>query len=227
MPKVTLIAIVLLCSIASGCGTIPQTPISQTSPSAPNPVAVEILQTPIPPTRAPTATPEPTATPPPTETPLPTATSGPTATPPPNTTATPVPTETPVPPTATAAPEEEEEGEAEEEEEGEAEEENEEVLARGLQVYRSSGCLGCHALTAAGSNATVGPSHNGMRATANQRIAEAGYSGSATSAADYIRESIVNPTIYLVPGFDALPMPAFDTLSQEDLDALVQFLLAQ
>lgn len=217
MPKVTLIAIALLCSIASGCAMIPQTSVSETVPSAPNPIAVEILQTPIPPTRAPTATPEPTATPPPTETPLPTATSGPTSTPPPNTTATPVPTETPVPPTATAQPEEE----------GEAEEGNEEALARGLQVYRSSGCLGCHALTAAGSNATVGPTHNGLRATAAQRIADAGYTGSATSAADYIRESIVNPTIYLVPGFDSLPMPVFDTLSQEDLDALVQFLLAQ
>jgi hypothetical protein len=66
-----------------------------------------------------------------------------------------------------------------------------------------------------------------MGVTAQRRIADPGYTGAAATAADYIEESIVNPRAYLVPGYDRsrFVMPAFTTLGERELQALVQLLL--
>jgi hypothetical protein len=82
-------------------------------------------------------------------------------------------------------------------------------------------------LDAAGAGGIFAPPHNGMGSLAEQRIRDAGYTGTATTAEAYIRESILDPTIYLVPGYEhtRYHMPAYTTLPQADLDALVQMLL--
>ena len=51
----------------------------------------------------------------------------------------------------------------------------------------------------------------------------------ATSPAEYLRECIVNPGIYLVAGYNSprLKMATFTNLSEAEVDALVQFLLQQ
>jgi hypothetical protein len=66
-----------------------------------------------------------------------------------------------------------------------------------------------------------------MGSLAEQRIRDAGYTGTATTAEAYIRESILDPTINLVPGYEhtRYHMPAYTTLHHADLDALVHMLL--
>ena len=103
------------------------------------------------------------------------------------------------------------------------------VIAQGKQLYQSLACNSCHGLEAVGSVRTYAPSHNHMAVMAEQRIHTTGYTGKATTAADYIRESIVDPKAYIVPGYEHIrfSMPSFAHLSERDVDALVQFLLQQ
>ena len=103
------------------------------------------------------------------------------------------------------------------------------VIARGLDVYHAQYCGICHSLTAAGTTGTFGPPHDAVGVIAQARIQDLHYHGKATTAAAYIRESILNPQAYLVPGY-ALTyhhMPAYTSLSENDLDALVTMLLGQ
>jgi hypothetical protein len=68
-----------------------------------------------------------------------------------------------------------------------------------------------------------------MGATAAQRILDPAYGGTATTAADYLAESILEPGAFLVPGYatSAHPMPSFAHLPEADITALVELLLAQ
>lgn len=102
------------------------------------------------------------------------------------------------------------------------------VLAAGLAVYRAQYCGVCHLLDAAETRGTFGPPHNGMAAIAAERLSDSAYTGAATTPAEYIYESIVDPQIYLVPGYATTQhrMPSFAHLDEASLDALVAFLLA-
>jgi len=104
----------------------------------------------------------------------------------------------------------------------------EEIVAYGLKLYQDNACGGCHMLDAAGASGVVGPTHNGLGTIAEERIASGDYVGSATTAEEYIRESIRSPQAHIVEGF-AAAMPAFgeDKLNEGDLNALVQMLLQQ
>jgi cytochrome c2 len=62
-----------------------------------------------------------------------------------------------------------------------------EEMERGIAVYQENGCIACHTLDAAGGTGEVGPTHEGLGATAAERIADPAYSGSATTAEEYIR----------------------------------------
>jgi hypothetical protein len=150
------------------------------------------------PTSTPTLSPSPTLVPDPTASPSPPATEAPTAAPSPS----------PAPEEATDPGQQ---------------------VETGLEVYRAQYCGLCHALTAAGTTGIFGPVHDGMGTLAAQRIADPAYSGAATTAAEYIRESIVEPRRYLVPGYEAAsqPMPAYGYLSEAEIMALVEALLAQ
>ena len=90
-------------------------------------------------------------------------------------------------------------------------------IERGKQVYREKNCASCHQIGTDG--ATVGPplTHIGT-------VAETRKPG--TSAEDYIRESILDPGAYIVPGSpDTMPRGLARGLSQEDFDDLVRYLL--
>ncbi len=102
-------------------------------------------------------------------------------------------------------------------------------IERGFQVYKQQFCGLCHQLDAAGTAGRFGPTHNGIGVTAEQRIRSAQYTGTATTAAEYLHESIVNPKAYLVAGYENTPhqMPVYAHLSQGDVEALVQMLLQQ
>lgn len=98
---------------------------------------------------------------------------------------------------------------------------------RGLELYLELRCGVCHASRAAGTGGFFGPPHEAMAVVAAARVADPGYSGAATDAAGYLRESLVAPGSYLVPGYGGglHRMPAYSHLPPVDLDALVAFLL--
>lgn len=100
--------------------------------------------------------------------------------------------------------------------------------ARGEQLYLELYCGMCHTLGAVGTRGSFGPPHDDIGAVAAARVGDPGYHGDADDAAGYLRESIARPAAYLAPGWamSSHAMPAYD-LSDEELEALVAFLLAQ
>lgn len=104
-----------------------------------------------------------------------------------------------------------------------------EKAEQGLQVYKASYCGLCHQNTAAGTKGIFGPPHDGIAVIAEARILDPYYRGKAKTAEDYIRESILEPEIYQVPGFELSPhrMPNYKHLAENELDALIFFLLHQ
>jgi mono/diheme cytochrome c family protein len=100
------------------------------------------------------------------------------------------------------------------------------LAAEGLQIYRDQYCGICHQSTAAGTGGTFGPTHDGVVAAAAQRIQDSSYQGAATTVADYLYESLLEPQRYIVPGYELTPhrMPSYSFLTSEQLDALVEFL---
>ena len=89
----------------------------------------------------------------------------------------------------------------------------------GQNLFSSQGCVGCHSLD---GSVLVGPTLQGIGDRAAERV-------SGQSAEEYIHNSIVNPEDYRVEGFDAVQMPAnySDLMTEEEIDALVEFLLEQ
>jgi cytochrome c oxidase subunit 2 len=81
----------------------------------------------------------------------------------------------------------------------------------GEQLFTSNGCSGCHTLAAAGATAKVGP--------------DLGKLGDVD--AEFIRTSIVDPNADVTKGYkpDIMPQDFGDKLSEEELDALVKYLL--
>jgi len=103
------------------------------------------------------------------------------------------------------------------------------LVERGYAVYLQQYCGVCHQLDAAATTGTFGPPHNDIGHIAAERVRAADYTGKATTAAAYLRESILEPTAYTVPEYTltAHRMPAYTHLSPDDIDALVAMLLAQ
>lgn len=100
-------------------------------------------------------------------------------------------------------------------------------LEVGLAVYREQYCGTCHAFAFAGTAGMFGPSHDRMRAVAEERLRDPAYAGAATTVEAYLRESLTDPGIYRVPGYERTRflMPAYTQLSDAQLDALVRLLL--
>jgi mono/diheme cytochrome c family protein len=90
----------------------------------------------------------------------------------------------------------------------------------GEQIFTAAGCAGCHTFAPAGSNGTIGPSLNELKT-------QAGNIEPGKSAEEYVRESIENPSAFIVQGFPNA-MPAFKgRLTDEQVQALVDYLLQQ
>jgi cytochrome c oxidase subunit 2 len=92
----------------------------------------------------------------------------------------------------------------------------------GKEVFTANGCGGCHQLADAGSSGTTGPSLDELSQSIEQN-------GGGKSPEEYIRESIENPNAVVPEGFAEGTMPANfgDTLTDEQIDALVQYLVEQ
>jgi nitric oxide reductase subunit C len=110
-----------------------------------------------------------------------------------------------------------------------------EPVALGEALFRQPAlaCTACHA-TQPGVT-LAGPSLAGIGQRAAETVADPRYTGSATDAAGYLRESILTPSVHLVPGanFATAPtggvslMPAdYGTrLQEEQINHLVAYLL--
>jgi cytochrome c oxidase subunit II len=82
--------------------------------------------------------------------------------------------------------------------------------ADGEAIFAEAGCGGCHTFAPAGATAEVGPSLDDL-----------------PDDPELVRRSIVDPDAEIASGFQAGVMPPFygEELSDEQLDALVQYLL--
>jgi cytochrome c oxidase subunit 2 len=84
------------------------------------------------------------------------------------------------------------------------------ATADGKAVFADNGCGGCHTLADAGTSAQTGP------------VLDKVLKG---KDADFIRTSIQNPSAEIAAGFeDIMPKTYGDSLSSEDLEALVEYL---
>lgn len=92
------------------------------------------------------------------------------------------------------------------------------------------GCIACHSVTE-GVN-LAGPTLAGMPARAEEILLSEEYEGEAVTAEEYIRESIVDPSVYLVPGsmYSAqgrsfMPDNYDEELTAEQIDHLVAYIM--
>lgn len=101
------------------------------------------------------------------------------------------------------------------------------MYAEGLRVYHEQYCGTCHSLPAAETGGMFGPPHDSIALVAERRVGAPGYHGTATTAEEYLRESVTDPGAFRVPGYEMtrFMMPAYTTLSEQELDALVYLML--
>ncbi|MBI3522630.1 MAG: cytochrome c [Chloroflexi bacterium] len=91
-----------------------------------------------------------------------------------------------------------------------------EPVARGRQVYRALDCGRCHQI--AGEGARLGPELTNIGTVAAARVP-------GVTAEEYLRQSIVSPSAYVVRGYpDTMPHGLQLGLSAADLDALIAYL---
>jgi cytochrome c oxidase subunit II len=85
----------------------------------------------------------------------------------------------------------------------------------GETIFMTAGCGACHAFKPAGTDAEVGPSLDAMKPEGGTQL-EA-----------FIRESIVDPNAVVADGYqpDVMPSTFGKSLTDEQLDALVQYLV--
>jgi mono/diheme cytochrome c family protein len=87
----------------------------------------------------------------------------------------------------------------------------------GAAGFTSSGCGSCHTFKPAGSTGQIGPDLDNLAADAKK---------AGMPLDEYVKESIVDPDAYIVPGYQKGVMPTNfgDTLTDDAVQALVQYL---
>lgn len=90
--------------------------------------------------------------------------------------------------------------------------------ADGEALFAENGCGGCHTFAPAGSDGAIGPSLDTVAARAEK---------AGASPEDYVHEAIVDPNATIADGYqpDVMPGSFGKTLSPEEIDALVSYLL--
>ncbi len=101
---------------------------------------------------------------------------------------------------------------------GKTEAEKGEALFKQSVLTDQPGCITCHSLEP--GKIIVGPSLAGIATRASNTV-------QGMSAEEYLRQSIVDPNAYLVPGFptDTMPPVWADRLSKTQIDQLIAFLM--
>jgi nitric oxide reductase subunit C len=86
-------------------------------------------------------------------------------------------------------------------------------------------CSACHSVKP--NEKLVGPSLAGIATRAGQTVKDPSYKGQAKDTVGYVRESIVDPNVYVVPSYPANVMyPNFSKdLTSQEVDDLVAYLM--
>jgi cytochrome c2 len=101
----------------------------------------------------------------------------------------------------------------------------EDFVSAGQDIFYGKGtCALCHEIGKKGERC---PDLAGVGERAATRVKEAGYKGKATDAAEYIVESVMDPTTYVVEGYQPSMPPVGRQLSDLELVAVVAFLESQ
>lgn len=97
---------------------------------------------------------------------------------------------------------------------------------KGEALASAQGCVGCHVSTNTGPAWLASGSQPGIGTRAGTRISQSGYTGKADTAEQYLLESIVDPGVYIVEGFQPI-MPANfgESLTAQDAADLIAYLL--
>ncbi len=147
------------------------------------------------------------------------ATAAPTTVPPTNTSPPPTATNTLPPSTTAAAPAAAVTGDP----------------VAGQQVFVNQPCSSCHDIMHPYPGGQICPNLGNIAVEAAQIVKSPDYHGQAHDAAGYIRESIVNPNAYIVPGAQyrqpngksVMPTNFGQILTPTQIDDLVAFLMLQ
>ena len=84
----------------------------------------------------------------------------------------------------------------------------------GANIFVTQGCSICHSR---GDDAIVGPGHGGLFERAGTRV-------EGLTAEEYLRQSILRPAAYVVPGFNNIMPNNYGSMSANDLEALIVYL---
>jgi hypothetical protein len=101
-------------------------------------------------------------------------------------------------------------------------------INRGKDLAESKGCTGCHVTTNAGPAWEPSEGQPGIGDRAETRFTQADYTGQATTAEQYLFESIVNTNVYVVEGFAPNIMLSTygETLTVEEVSDLITYMLS-
>jgi hypothetical protein len=98
-----------------------------------------------------------------------------------------------------------------------------------VDIFTKAGCPVCHTIPGIpGAHGRVGPVLS-LGATGSQRLQDPAYAGSAQTVREYIVESVVDPSRYVVPGYPDQTMPTWygAKLSALALEKIAQYLERQ
>jgi len=106
---------------------------------------------------------------------------------------------------------------------------------RGATLFARLPCASCHDITKPSPGGDICPNLGSIGMEAARRVQLAEYRGKAKDAAGYIRESILDPNAFVVPGPNyrtadgqsIMPKTFGATLKPSEVDDLVAFLLTR
>jgi mono/diheme cytochrome c family protein len=98
--------------------------------------------------------------------------------------------------------------------------------SRGEALANSEGCVACHISTPTGPAWGATATEPGIGERAALRIQQPDYTGDATTAEQYLFESIVLPNIHIVEGFaPIMPNTYSQTLTEQDVADMIEYLM--
>jgi nitric oxide reductase subunit C len=107
--------------------------------------------------------------------------------------------------------------------------------ARGGRLFGTLPCVSCHDVTKPWPGGDICPNLGNIATEAARIVRSKEYRGKAKTAAEYIRESIVEPNAYIVPGAayrtadgqSVMPKDFRSTLTGAQIDDLVAYLMTR
>ena len=101
-----------------------------------------------------------------------------------------------------------------------------------LAAFQKGGCGACHSIPGIPSAVgMIGPDLSKMNEVAGARVADATYTGKATNTDEYIRESILDPNLFVAPTCptgacppNVMPAALADTLATDEINSIVKYL---